>query len=42
MASIDLLYDGIECKDGVLKFALTEVRGDWKFQKVLRLGVCNV
>ena len=31
--SLELLYDGIQCNGKTHRFCLTEIRGDWKFQK---------
>ena len=33
MKSLELLYDGIRCNGKTHRFCLTEIRGDWKFQK---------
>jgi len=33
LEGLKALYDGIEIGGKQVKFALTEIRGDWKFQK---------
>lgn len=38
--SLEVLYQGLLHKDKTHKFCLTEIRGDWKFQKENRVDWC--